>query len=166
MFCAGDVVFQDNLDGLMECRFMCSGEEIMRKSDIAKDLNQGAKKRYSVLLVEDHEIIQGCVKDQLNKLHCDVDVAQDGESAKKRVAENQYDLVILDVGLPDMKGYKVCEYIRYTLGLTVPVVVYSACDHWKKECFDAGVNDFKLKPLSFMGFQAVLRKWVAGYPLT
>lgn len=122
-----------------------------------------SKKKYAVLLVEDSEIIQCGVSMQLNRLRCKVDIAANGETAKKMAAEMKYDLIITDIGLPDIKGYEVSEYIRKTLKLTTPIIAYSSCDDWKEACFNAGVSDFKLKPLSNVVLQSILKEWVKEY---
>lgn len=63
-------------------------------------------------MVEDNPIAQIVAKTFLNQCNCHVDIAIDGQSALTYWRQNKYDLIFMDIGLPDMDGYQVTHHIR------------------------------------------------------
>jgi DNA-binding response OmpR family regulator len=103
-----------------------------------------------ILLVEDEERVSRFVERGLkSELHV-VDVAADGATALHQLREFTYDLVILDLNLPDMSGNDVLAALRQS-GLSTPVLVLTARDGIaaKVESFDLGADDYLTKPFSF-----------------
>jgi two-component system alkaline phosphatase synthesis response regulator PhoP len=78
-----------------------------------------------ILLVEDEENIREALKLNLSLDGYEVVEVRDGKSALKRFAEEHFDLIILDLMLPEMDGMQVCEQIRLT-NLTVPILMLTA----------------------------------------
>ena len=105
----------------------------------------------SILLVEDDAFAATVAASLLNHYHCQVDLACDGETAIKKAKEKQYDLMLLDIGLPDMPGYEVARKIRELKNQTaVPMVALTAHVEPEQErfCFDAGISQIMNKPLT------------------
>lgn len=102
-----------------------------------------------ILVVEDEHHLAVGIKFNLEAEGYDVTVADDGRLALKIISEspNQFDLVILDVMLPGMSGYTLCETLR-TDGFTVPILILSArtLTEDKTRGFDAGANQYLVKP--------------------
>lgn len=108
----------------------------------------------SILLVEDIEINIIVARSVLEKLGYQVDVAMTGKDAIKMCEEKQYDLVLLDIHLPDMTGFEVAEYLHQQyeeekydylpplVALTANVVAN------KQDYFKHGMDDVLQKPLS------------------
>ncbi|OBW95425.1 ATP-binding protein [Gallibacterium salpingitidis] len=108
----------------------------------------------SILLVEDIEINVIVARSVLEKLGYQVDVAMTGKDAIKMCEEKQYDLVLLDIHLPDMTGFEVAEYLHQQyeqekydylpplVALTANVVAN------KQDYFKHGMDDVLQKPLS------------------
>ena len=83
-------------------------------------------KRPSVLAVEDDEAIRAFIAGVLAK-ECEVHVASDGASALARAADTLPDLILLDVGLPDMDGFEVCRRLKaHPLVADIPVLFLTA----------------------------------------
>ena len=102
--------------------------------------------RDRILLVDDEAAIQRSVGPLLRSHGYDVDVAGTGADALKRFAAEPPDLIVLDLGLPDIEGTEVCRRIR--LASDVPIIVLSARDTEgdKVKALDLGADDYVTKP--------------------
>ncbi|MGE0592307.1 MAG: response regulator transcription factor [Vicinamibacterales bacterium] len=102
--------------------------------------------RGRVLLVDDEASIQRAVAPLLRSRGYDVDVAGTGTDALRMIADRAPDLVVLDLGLPDMEGTAVCLRIRENL--TTPIIVLSArgAEADKVNALDLGADDYVTKP--------------------
>jgi two-component system KDP operon response regulator KdpE len=101
-----------------------------------------------ILLVDDEVSIQRAVAPLLRSRGYDVEVAGTGTDALKALADHQPDLIILDLGLPDLEGTEVCRRIRNES--KVPIVVLSARggEQDKVSALDLGADDYVTKPFS------------------
>jgi two-component system KDP operon response regulator KdpE len=102
--------------------------------------------RARILLVDDEVAIQRAVGPLLRARGYELDVAGTGAEALKAVADRPPDLIILDLGLPDMEGTEVCRRIRAESA--VPIVVLSArgAESDKVNALDLGADDYVTKP--------------------
>jgi two-component system KDP operon response regulator KdpE len=100
-----------------------------------------------VLLVDDEVSIQRTVAPLLRSRGYQVDVTGLGEDAIRRMTEQPADLVVLDLGLPDLEGIEVCRRIRAISDL-VPIIVLSARggETDKVGALDIGADDYVTKP--------------------
>jgi two-component system aerobic respiration control sensor histidine kinase ArcB len=71
-----------------------------------------SENKIRVLVVEDNPIAARVVLSMLEQFNCQVDHAKDGKTACEKVINQQYDLIFMDIGLPDLDGYQVTQYIR------------------------------------------------------
>jgi DNA-binding response OmpR family regulator len=112
-----------------------------------------------ILLVDDDDDLRDALSEQL-LLTEDFDVfeAANGADAKTRAAEALYDLVILDVGLPDIDGRDLCRELR-TLGVKSPILMLTGHDSDADTIMglDAGANDYVTKPFKFPVLLARIR---------
>lgn len=99
-----------------------------------------------VLLVDDETSIQRAVGPLLRSRGYDVEIAGTGAEALRVVADRAPDLIVLDLGLPDIEGTEVCCRIRETL--KVPIIVLSArgAEADKVNALDLGADDYVTKP--------------------
>jgi DNA-binding response OmpR family regulator len=111
-----------------------------------------------VLLVEDDTRIAHFVAKGLREQSYAVDVSATGEEALYQVAINTYDLVILDVMIPEPDGFAVCKELRRT-GHRMPVLMLTARDAVEDriEGLDRGADDYLTKPFEFRELLARLR---------
>ncbi len=94
-----------------------------------------------------------------------VDVASDGEAAHWLAMENDYDVIVLDVMLPGMDGFSVCQYLR-AAGRSTPVIMVTARDGVDDRVrgLDSGADDYLVKPFSFSELCARIRALIRrGY---
>ena len=122
-----------------------------------------------ILLVEDEPSAASMLAKGLREEAYAVDVADDGETALSQAVVNDYDLIVLDVVLPGIDGFKVCRELRAN-GLTVPVLMLTARDavEDRVEGLDSGADDYLPKPFDFdellARVRALLRRKPALYP--
>ncbi len=112
-----------------------------------------------ILLVEDDKKISELVKQSLLNEGYFVDQSFDGESGYYKIIEDQPDLVILDIMMPKMNGYKVCAKVR-EIGVTTPIIMLTAKsgEYDVEEGLDTGANDYLRKPFSTVELLARIRK--------
>jgi DNA-binding response OmpR family regulator len=112
-----------------------------------------------ILMVDDDNDLREALADQLI-LTEDFDVfeAEDGAGGLEKAKEALYDLVILDVGLPDMDGRELCRLMRKQ-GVKCPIIMLTAHDTDADTILglDAGANDYVSKPFKFPVLLARLR---------
>jgi DNA-binding response OmpR family regulator len=87
-----------------------------------------------------------------------VDVALNGVDGLWLARENPYDVIVLDIMLPGINGYKICQTLR-TDGVWTPILMLTAKDgEWDQvEALDTGADDYLIKPFSFAVLVARLR---------
>ncbi|NCN43589.1 MAG: DNA-binding response regulator [Piscirickettsiaceae bacterium CG_4_9_14_3_um_filter_43_564] len=105
---------------------------------------------YKILLVEDEVLLVDNLKKNLMQKNYFVDIALDGEEALYLLAEFEYDLIILDLGLPKRSGLSVLEHIRSEQNAT-PVLILTARNSWQErvEGLKKGADDYLGKPFHF-----------------
>lgn len=113
---------------------------------------------YSILLVEDHKELAATTGEYLEACGYIVDYAMDGISGLNLAKTNQYDALILDVMLPGMDGFTICQRIRQEVQSDIPVLMLTARDQLKDKLdgFDAGADDYLIKPFDFEELDARL----------
>lgn len=104
-----------------------------------------------ILIVEDEVKVATFIKKGLQTQNFDAEIAELGSEAKKKFDENAFDLIILDIGLPDMSGLEVCQYIR-AKNTKVPILMLTALGTVadKLSGFEVGTDDYMVKPFDFM----------------
>ena len=99
-----------------------------------------------ILLVDDEPAIQRAVGPLLRSRGYDVEIAGTGADALRLAAEQPPDLIVLDLGLPDIEGTEVCRRLRRIS--EVPIIVLSArgAEDDKVQALDLGADDYVTKP--------------------
>jgi len=110
-----------------------------------------------ILLVEDQSDLAEVLQTELKK-QFSVDQAQDGKQALYLLELNEYDLIILDVGLPDMSGDSISTHLREA-GNPTPILMLTGNDGVtdKVRSFEAGADDYLTKPFSMIELVARIR---------
>ena len=114
-----------------------------------------------VLVVEDEPTLARGLQTGLEAEGYAVDVANDGLDGLWFARENEYDVILLDIMLPGLNGYKVCQTLREEKDWT-PILMLTAKDgEWDQiEAFDTGADDYVMKPFSFGVVLARMRSLV------
>ena len=100
-----------------------------------------------ILLVEDDELLGSGLSDALARAHYAHEWVRDGESALRLATSSQFDLVVLDLGLPGLDGIAVLRQLRER-GSSVPVLILSARDATRDRVLglNTGADDYLVKP--------------------
>ena len=101
-----------------------------------------------ILLVDDEVSIQRALAPLLRSRGYDVDIAGSGAGALKAFGLRTPDLMILDLGLPDLEGVEVCRRVRATSPLPIVVLSARSGDADKVAALDLGADDYVTKPFS------------------
>ncbi|MFC5500323.1 response regulator [Caenimonas terrae] len=117
-----------------------------------------------ILLVEDNDLNQMVATRLLEHRGCVVEVADNGQVALDRLAEDSYDLVLMDLQMPVMDGLATTAAIRANPAhrlLPIVALTANATPQDRQRCLDAGMNDFISKPVDAKALWTQLRKWLA-----
>ena len=111
-----------------------------------------------LLLVEDEPAAARLLAKGLRERAYAVDIAEDGEGAVACTVASDYDVIVLDLGLPDMDGQRVCEQLRDG-GVTAPILMLTARDAMQTRIagLDSGADDYMTKPFDLDELLARLR---------
>lgn len=111
-----------------------------------------------LLVVEDEQRLARALARGLQAEGCVVDTAFDGVTGLSKALEGDYDAIVLDLMLPGMSGYRVCQALR-AADDPVPVLILSAKDgeYDQADALDYGADDFLAKPFSYVVLLARLR---------
>jgi DNA-binding response OmpR family regulator len=111
----------------------------------------------TILLVDDEDSVRKVLAFPLEKDGFDVVQAADGEEALQRFAENDVDLVVLDIMLPRLDGLEVCKRLRATSN--VPIIMLTARDDELDKVIglELGADDYITKPFSIREFRSRVR---------
>jgi PAS domain S-box-containing protein len=129
-------------------------------ADATRDRVRGKR----VLVVEDNPVNRKLCALQLRRLGCETDFAETGREAVEKAQGSHFDVVLMDMHLPDLDGCDATREIRRreTNGVRLNIIALTAnamADD-RKKCFDAGMDDFLSKPIQFETLAATLAKWL------
>jgi|GEM_PF-710141 len=116
-----------------------------------------------VLLAEDNEINLEVASDLLSEVRLKVSTAENGIEAVKCVQNGSYDLILMDVQMPEMDGLEATKMIRAMEGkTTLPILAMTAnvFEDDRRACIEAGMNDFVAKPIDLQNLYSTLVKWL------
>jgi CheY-like chemotaxis protein len=125
------------------------------------------RENFRILLAEDNLTNQMVAVGILKKLGFHVDVVADGREAVEALRTTPYDLVLMDVQMPEMDGLEATRMVRAagneSLNHAVPIIAITAhaMEGARSTCLDAGMNDYIAKPILPAALSAVLEKWLA-----
>lgn len=117
-----------------------------------------------LLLIEDEPLLTDTLSQRFKQLGFIVDMALDGEQGLYLGTEYEYDLIVLDLGLPKLPGLVVLERLR-AQGIQVPVLILTARNSWQErvEGLKKGADDYLGKPFHFEELQARIESLIKRY---
>ena len=133
--------------------------------ELTSDGQNLATSQFEILVVEDNLIAQTVAKSIIVKLGYIVDIAETGKAAVDLAKTKNYNLIFLDIGLPDIDGFQVAQLIRMNelaLKTHCPIVALTAHagEENKKRCTDAGMDAVLTKPLTFNSCMKIMNTYL------
>lgn len=110
-----------------------------------------------VLVVDDEKLIVKGIRFSLEQDGMEVDCAYDGEEALKLVKENTYDAILLDIMLPKISGFELCQQIRDFSGVPIVMLTAKGDDMDKILGLEYGADDYITKPFNILEVKARLK---------
>lgn len=121
-----------------------------------------------VLVVDDEQLIVKGIKYSLMQDDMDVDTAYDGEEALNKAKSNNYDIILLDLMLPKLNGFEVCQRIREFSDVPIIMLTAKGEDMDKILGLEYGADDYVTKPFNILEvkarIKAILRRGRGGMP--
>lgn len=116
-----------------------------------------------ILVVDDYIVNLDLTKEMLEMLNCEVDTAENGHEALKLFRQNTYDLIFMDIQMPELEGLQVTRVIRESEKETrVPIIALTAnaLQGDEQKCLEAGMDGYLAKPIKIKDLEAILTKFV------
>lgn len=119
-----------------------SETEITQLDDVVKNIH--------ILVVEDILLNQLLMKTLLDDFGFECDIASNGQIAINKMQENNYDIVLMDLQMPEMNGFEATKYIRNTMNSAIPIIALTAdvTTVDLEKCRLVGMNDYLAKPVN------------------
>lgn len=139
---------------------------VAKPIDIMPEKIDQAEALVSILIVEDSPIVAMGARANLKNFNCSIDVAANGSEGVKMAETGKYDLIFMDIGLPDFSGIEVARKIRASnipKVAKVPIIALTghACDAEKRQkALDVGMQVVLNKPASLSELKLVLEQYV------
>jgi two-component system sensor histidine kinase/response regulator len=121
--------------------------------------------RARILLAEDSALIRRVARFQLEELQYGVDIVNNGEQAVAAVAAGDYELILMDMRMPEMDGLEATRTIRASERengghIVIIALTANASAEDREACIEAGMDDFLAKPLQLDALGAALERWM------
>jgi osomolarity two-component system sensor histidine kinase NIK1 len=120
-----------------------------------------------ILLVEDNLMNQKVVIFNLKKFNCQITPISNGKEALENFKNNNYDLVLMDIMLPEMNGYEITTEIRKFEKLkeienpvTIIALTANTYENDKEKCFSVGMNEYLSKPFTAQQLIKTIEKYI------
>lgn len=116
-----------------------------------------------VLVAEDNPLNQATLREQLERLGCQVTLAQDGEEALSLWDGNSHDLLLTDVNMPNMTGYELARRLR-AQGVRAPIIgiTANAMRDEAQRCTQSGMNSCLVKPMTLATLNNLLKSSISS----
>ncbi len=127
-------------------------------------LNEFKKQNTKILLAEDNMINQKVALHQLKKFGYQADTAITGKEVIKALEKESYDLILMDVQMPEMDGYEATQKIRamndHRKDIPIIAMTANAMIGDREKCLEAGMNDYITKPVKSEKLLKAINRWI------
>tara|TARA_R110000868_G_scaffold259361_5_gene517330 strand:- start:93509 stop:95341 length:1833 start_codon:yes stop_codon:yes gene_type:complete len=130
-----------------------NGDEILNRGEVVTPAQQAQLKGKKVLLAEDNLVNQKVMKRFLERWEVDMTIVENGKEALKAIEKENFDVVLMDLQMPEMDGYEATQEIRSLSDpnkRNIPIIALTAAalKEVKEKVFACGMNDFVTKPFN------------------
>ena len=134
--------------------------ECFPQANIKKSERLKLREDIQILVAEDNLINQKVAQNIFKNIGFQIDIASDGQEAVEMVKLKAYDIVFMDLEMPEKDGVEATKEIR-KMGYQIPIVAMtaSANESSKISCLNAGMNEYTTKPVKLETVRAILEKW-------
>lgn len=117
-----------------------------------------------ILVAEDNEVNQLLIKHLLASWQFSFDIVHNGREALDKLKVKQYDLILMDIQMPEMDGYAATQQIRQQLKSAIPIIAMTAHAFAgeKEKCLNYGMNEYLSKPISEQLLHELITKYIKG----
>ncbi|MFL5762719.1 MAG: response regulator [Bacteroidia bacterium] len=128
--------------------FLKTNSKVDVETDPGVELVDGIK-NVKILVVEDIPLNQLLMRTLLEEFGFEMDIAANGKIALEQLNKNTYDIILMDLQMPEMNGFETTEYIRNKLNSKLPIIALTADVTTVdiEKCMAAGMNDYISKPI-------------------
>lgn len=115
-----------------------------------------------ILLVEDNPMNQKVLGAFLSQWGVEYDLASNGKMAIYKLEKKSYDLILMDIQMPQMDGYSATDYIRQKMNINVPIIAMTAhaFDHDREKALGFGMNSYISKPISEHNLHQIIASYL------
>jgi CheY-like chemotaxis protein/HPt (histidine-containing phosphotransfer) domain-containing protein len=144
-------------------------QPLLDRQNVTSDTESGNEKarqtKFSgnILVAEDARTNQVLIKSLLKRLGLKVTIAEDGNQAVQQASSNQFDLIFMDIEMPNMSGYEATKAIKKE-GLKTPIIALTAyaMKGDNEKCLGAGCDDYISKPIERKKLYKILNKYLSA----
>ncbi len=156
------------LEGITAVLGRSTGEEAEQPL-ITRHWLEEAKRGGSILLAEDNPVNQAVAEAVLTRAGYSVVSVKDGREALEVLAARDFDLVLMDVQMPEMDGMEATREIRKMAGPKSKIPILAMTAHAlsgdREKCLKAGMNDYVSKPIEPLELKEAIERWMARKPV-
>lgn len=119
----------------------------------------------SILVAEDNILNQKLIARIMEHFGYHIDIVEDGNGVIQKLAQQDYDLIFMDVQMPELDGIEATRELRQMGNVSQPYIVAmtaAAAPEDQEACFAAGMNDYVVKPISMTKIRTLIPKWKEG----
>jgi two-component system sensor histidine kinase/response regulator len=134
-------------------------EEKVSSNKLSTDF--GERYPLAILVAEDNQMNQRVIMHILNKMGYQPDLAKNGQEAIEAANQKDYDIILMDMQMPDIDGLEATKIIRQTV-IKQPIIIALTANVMaddKETCLSAGMNDYISKPVKLDDLMHKLKKW-------
>lgn len=137
-------------------------EEKKKSDNIDKNKQIVLNTNTKVLVVEDNLMNQKLAGFMLKDWGFDFDICSNGKLAVEKLKTHSYNIVLMDIQMPEMNGYEATEFIRTQLKLTLPIIAMTAhaLPGEKEKCLSFGMTDYISKPIKENDLRNLITKYL------
>ncbi|MCZ2483678.1 PAS domain S-box protein [Aquirufa nivalisilvae] len=123
-------------------------KQVLESQQNKKSSNLSLEQSVSILMCEDNEMNQRLAKTVITNFGFQLDIANNGKDGIELLKQKSYDLILMDLQMPEMDGYQATKYIRNEMKSDIPIIAMTAHSlvGEQQKCFDIGMNGYVSKP--------------------